>query len=117
MIIFYLLSCFFSSRRRHTRSTRDWSSDVCSSDLIYGGGQETGRRAGTENIAFMVALGAAAVIAYEQIGLSQPHLQRLRDHLQQRLEAELPGIVHLNGHPTERLPNTLNISIDGVIGE
>ncbi len=84
---------------------------------IYGGGQETGRRAGTENIAFMVALGAAAVIAYEQIGLSQPHLQRLRDHLQQRLEAELPGIVHLNGHPTERLPNTLNISIDGVIGE
>jgi cysteine desulfurase len=62
----------------------------------------------------MVALGAAAVIAYEQIGLSQP---RLRDRLQLRLETELPGVVHLNGHPTERLPNTLNISIEGVIGE
>lgn len=84
---------------------------------IYGGGQEMGRRAGTENTAFMVALGTAAVIAYEQLGLSQPRLQRLRDHLQQRLEAELPGIVHLNGHPSERLPNTLNMSIDGVIGE
>jgi cysteine desulfurase len=81
---------------------------------IYGGGQEMGRRAGTENTAFMVGLGTAAVIAYEQLGLSQP---RLRDHLQQRLEAELPGIVHLNGHPSERLPNTLNMSIDGVIGE
>jgi cysteine desulfurase len=81
---------------------------------IYGGGQEMGHRAGTENIAFMVALGTAAVIGYEQLGLSQP---RLRDRLQQRLEAELPGIVHLNGHPSERLPNTLNISIDGVIGE
>jgi cysteine desulfurase len=84
---------------------------------IYGGGQEMGRRAGTENTAFMVALGTAAVIAYEQLGLSQPRLQRLRDRLQQQLEAELPGIVHLNGHPSERLPNTLNISIDGVIGE
>ncbi len=84
---------------------------------IYGGGQEAGRRAGTENIAFMVALGAASVIAYEQLGLSQPQSRRLRDHLQQRLEGELSGIVHLNGHPTERLPNTLNVSIDGVIGE
>jgi cysteine desulfurase len=85
--------------------------------LIYGGGQEAGRRAGTENIAFMVALGAAAVIAYEQLGISQPHLQRLCDQLQQRLESALPDLVHLNGHPTQRLPNTLNISIDGVSGE
>ncbi len=85
--------------------------------LVYGGGQEAGRRAGTENSAFMVALGAAAVIAYEQLGISQPHMQRLRNHLQQRLESALPGLVHLNGHPTQRLPNTLNISIDGVSGE
>lgn len=85
--------------------------------LIYGGGQERGRRAGTENIAFMVALGVASVIAYEQMGISQPQMQRLRDHLQQRLESQLPDQVHLNGHSTERLPNTLNISIDGIVGE
>ena len=44
-------------------------------------------------------------------------LQSLRDHLQQRLEQQLPGAIHLNGHTTERLPNTLNIHIDGVVGE
>ncbi len=85
--------------------------------LIYGGGQEAGRRAGTENIAFMVALGAASVVAYEQLASSQSRMQSLRDRLQQRLESELPDLVHLNGHSAERLPNTLNVSIDGVLGE
>jgi cysteine desulfurase len=84
---------------------------------IYGGGQESGRRAGTENVAFMVALGAASVLAREQLAASQTRLRRLRDLLQHRLEQSLPGMVHLNGHATERLPNTLNVSIDGVIGE
>ncbi len=85
--------------------------------LIYGGGQEAGRRAGTENIAFMVALGAASVLAYEQLASSQSRMQSLRDRLQHSLEGELPNFVHLNGHLTERLPNTLNVSIDGVVGE
>lgn len=84
---------------------------------IYGGGQEQGRRAGTENIAFMVGLGTACMLANEQLPTSQPRLQHLRDELQRRLEQQLPGMVHLNGHPTERLPNTLNVSIDGIIGE
>ncbi len=84
---------------------------------IYGGGQEAGRRAGTENIAFMVALGAAAVLAEEQLPASKQRIQRLRDLLQQRLVEALPGSVHLNGHPTERLPNTLNVSIEGIVGE
>lgn len=84
---------------------------------IYGGGQEAARRAGTENIAFIVALGAASVLAQEQLASSQTRLQQLRDHFQQRLEQCLPNRIHLNGHPTERLPNTLNVSIDGVIGE
>lgn len=84
---------------------------------IYGGGQEAARRAGTENIAFIVALGAASVLAREQLASSQTRLQQLRDHFQQRLEQCLPNRIHLNGHPTERLPNTLNVSIDGVIGE
>jgi cysteine desulfurase len=85
--------------------------------VLYGGGQEMGRRAGTENIAFMVALGAAAVLAQEQLVTSQIRLQGLRDLLQQLLEQQLPGAIHLNGHVTERLPNTLNVSVDGVLGD
>jgi cysteine desulfurase len=85
--------------------------------IIYGGGQESGRRAGTENIAHVVALGTACMLAEEQLAGSSLRLQRLRDMLQRRLEASLPNAVHLNGHSTERLPNTLNVSIDHVIGE
>src|SRR6266852_971250 len=85
--------------------------------LIYGGGQESGRRAGTENVAYMVALGTACELAREQVPESQVRLRSLRDRLQSRLEQELPGRIHLNGHESERLPNTLNISVEGVIGE
>ena len=85
--------------------------------VIYGGGQEAGRRAGTENVAYMVALGTACVLAQEQLAESRPRIQRLRDQLQQALEQRLPGKLSLNGHPTERLPNTLNVSVAGVVGE
>lgn len=85
--------------------------------VIYGGGQEAGRRAGTENIAFMVALGAAAILAREQLAKSMKNLRQLRDLLQVELGQYLPGRVHLNGHATERLPNTLNVSINGIVGE
>jgi cysteine desulfurase len=85
--------------------------------VIYGGGQEAGRRAGTENVAGMVALGKACLLAQEQLVESQVRLQRLRDKLQEQLEEYLPSQVHLNGHITERLPNTLNISVEGVVGE
>src|SRR6266849_4123147 len=85
--------------------------------LVYGGGQESGRRAGTENVAYMVALGTACELAREQLSESQVRLRNLRDRLQSRLEQELPGRIHLNGHESERLPNTLNISVEGVIGE
>lgn len=85
--------------------------------VIYGGGQEFGRRAGTENVANMVALGKACQLAAEQLSTSQNRLSHLRDHLHMLLEQALLGRVHLNGHSSERLPNTLNISIDGIIGE
>ncbi|GAA4887788.1 cysteine desulfurase family protein [Saccharopolyspora cebuensis] len=78
----------------------------------YGGGQERGRRAGTENVASAVAFGAAA-------GIADPERERitaLRDELHERLVAALPGRVRLNGPVAERLPNTLNVSIDGVAG-
>src|SRR2546422_495359 len=54
--------------------------------IIYGGGQESGRRAGTENIAYTVALGVACMVAQEQLEESQESLRRLRDMLQRRLE-------------------------------
>jgi len=85
--------------------------------VIYGGGQEVGRRAGTENVASMVALGTACLLAQEHLVESQVRLQRLRDELQGQLEVYLSSQVHLNGHITERLPNTLNISVEGVVGE
>ncbi|WP_433872179.1 cysteine desulfurase family protein [Saccharopolyspora sp. CA-218241] len=78
----------------------------------YGGGQERGRRAGTENVASAVAFGAAA-------GIADPERERitaLRDELHERLVAALPGRVGLNGPVAERLPNTLNVSVDGVAG-
>lgn len=57
------------------------------------------------------------MLALEQLVDSQQRLEHLRDKLQRVLEESLPGQVNLNGHITERLPNTLNISVEGVIGE
>ncbi|MFI6316383.1 aminotransferase class V-fold PLP-dependent enzyme [Nonomuraea sp. NPDC050556] len=79
--------------------------------IIHGGGQEGGLRSGTENVALAVALGTAAELARPG-----DDLVRLRDLLQHELERLLPGRVHLNGHPTDRLPGTLNVSIDGIRG-
>lgn len=85
--------------------------------VIYGGGQEAGLRAGTENVANSVALGQACQLAAAQLPESQSRLRRLCDRLHELLEQALPGRVHLNGHLHERLPNTLNVSIDGIVGE
>jgi cysteine desulfurase len=85
--------------------------------LVYGGGQERGLRAGTENTAFSVALGVAAELAGADLAGGAPSRQaRLRDTLHEQLLAALPDRVHLNGPRAERLPNTLNVSIDGVRG-
>ncbi|HEY7418691.1 MAG TPA: cysteine desulfurase family protein [Ktedonobacteraceae bacterium] len=85
--------------------------------VIAGGGQERGLRAGTENAAVLVALGMACELAGRALPLEEQRLAKLRDLLHQRLTEELPGMVSLNGHLTERLPNTLNVSIEGVMGE
>ena len=85
--------------------------------VIYGGGQERGLRAGTENVALIAALGAAAGLArYDLASGSESRLTGLRDRLHGRLAAALPGRVELNGPPGRRLPNTLNISIAGLHG-
>ncbi|WP_069801285.1 cysteine desulfurase family protein [Thermogemmatispora onikobensis] len=85
--------------------------------VLYGGGQERGLRAGTESVAACVALGAACRLAAERLPSESARLRRLRDLLWQRLRESLGEQVQLNGHPEERLPNTLNVSISGLSGE
>jgi cysteine desulfurase len=68
-------------------------------------------------VALLVALGSACSLAIQELTERPQRLQTLRDLFHRRLSESLPDLVRLNGHPTERLLNTLNISIDGVIGE
>jgi cysteine desulfurase len=85
--------------------------------VVYGGGQERGLRAGTENVALAVALGTAAQLADQELADGQAErISALRDALHRRLTEGLPGRVHLNGPAKDRLPNTLNVSIDGTLG-
>ncbi|MBT2456845.1 cysteine desulfurase family protein [Streptomyces sp. ISL-86] len=85
--------------------------------VVYGGGQERGLRAGTENVALAVALGTAAELCADELAEGAPaRTTALRDDLHRRLTSGLPGRVHLNGPEKRRLPNTLNVSIDGVLG-
>lgn len=85
--------------------------------VVYGGGQECGLRAGTENVAQAVALGTAARLAVDELAGGTPaRLAALRDDLERRLVDGLPGRVHLNGPRNGRLPNTLNVRIDGTRG-
>ncbi|OIQ80683.1 cysteine desulfurase NifS [mine drainage metagenome] len=83
--------------------------------VLAGAGQEQGLRPGTENIPHIVALGAAARLARERLPETRDHLRALRDRLHARLAQEVPGLA-LNGHPEQRLPNTLNVSFPGVSG-
>lgn len=81
-----------------------------------GGGQERGRRSGTENTAGIVGLAAALRLAVEEMESRARHCARLRDRLRDGLLAAVPDTI-VNGHPTERLPNNLNVSFRGVEGE
>ncbi len=84
--------------------------------LIHGAGHEGGRRAGTENVPYIVGLGTACEIARLGLPESARRLQALRDRLWERLWAGLGERVVLNGHPEHRLPNTLNASFLGHVG-
>ena len=85
--------------------------------LIGGGGQEHAARAGTENVPYIVGLGAAAEVAAADLSAAAlARLARLRDALERELRVLLPGRVHLNGHRERRLPQTLNVSLDGAAG-
>lgn len=84
--------------------------------LLVGGGQEKGRRAGTENVAAIVGFGRAAELASAELVQRQEHCQALREHLERRLVADIPRVV-IFAHETERLPNTTFMAVPGIDGE
>lgn len=83
--------------------------------VLYGADQEGGLRPGTENVPAIVGLGAAARLAREHLAGAPEQLRALRDLLHRRLAAGVPGLA-LNGHPEQRLPNTLHVSFPAVSG-
>ena len=83
--------------------------------ILFGAEQEHGLRPGTENVPLIVGLGAAARLAREHLPATTNKLRVLRDRLHDRLMATVPGLI-LNGHPIERLPNTLHVSFPGIYG-
>ncbi len=84
--------------------------------VLHGAGQEGGLRAGTENVAGIVGLGAAAALAAQGLDSSHERLEKLRDRLLRELRTVIgdPFIVH--GERAARLPNTLSVSFPGVSG-
>lgn len=78
--------------------------------IFFGAGHERGFRPGTENVAGIVGLEKACLLAKRDIGLRVAHTGRLKDLFLEALMAEVPDLV-LNGHKTLRLPNTLNVRI------
>ena len=84
--------------------------------LIHGGGQERGKRSGTENVAGIVGLGSASAIASEELQKDQSRIRNLRDNLLESLEQNI-GQIKLNGSLENMLGNTLNLSILGAEGE
>jgi len=82
--------------------------------LIHGAGHERGRRAGTESALLAAALGEACVLASDLAPMTA--VSALRDRFWSELEQRFGDRVVLNGHPVDRLPNTLNVSLPGRVG-
>ena len=86
------------------------------SPIVFGGGHERGMRSGTLNVTGIVGFGKAAELCAEEMASEAERLIGLRQRLYEKLTAEL-DYVFINGHPTERLPNNLNLSFGYVEGE
>lgn len=84
--------------------------------LIHGGEQERKRRAGTENVPCIAGLGEAAKIASKEMKQEYSHVKELRDKLENKIKDNI-DYIRLNGHRTERLPSTSNISFEFIEGE
>jgi cysteine desulfurase len=83
---------------------------------LQGGGQERNRRAGTENVPYIVGLATALQLATEELPSTTARLRALRDRLIKGVLERVPG-AHLTGHPTARLPNSASFVFEGVEGE
>lgn len=86
------------------------------SPFIVGGGQENGRRAGTQNVAYIVGFGKACEIAAATLEANAAHVRALRDHFEGRVLAEVAGAT-VNGDPGSRLPNTTNLAFANMDSE
>jgi len=84
--------------------------------VTFGGGQERGLRSGTENLPGIVGMGVAAQISVQELPAESARLAGLRDRLIEAVLSTIPD-SHLNGHPTERLPNNAHFRFDGIEGE
>ncbi len=84
--------------------------------LLYGGQNERGRRAGTENVAAIVGLGKACEIVRSDLAEASAHVTELRDRLESGLLARIPG-ARVNGDPARRAPNTSSLLLPGVESE
>jgi cysteine desulfurase len=84
--------------------------------LLIGGHQEAGRRAGTENVPYIVGLARAMELAEQHFEDEETRVRGLRDRLERSIEAMIPN-VQVNGRGAARLPNTLNVSCHFVEGE
>ena len=84
--------------------------------ILHGAGHEQGLRPGTENVPAIIGLGVAAELAGEHLASSPNRLQERRDTLHRMLATGVADLA-LNGHPDQRLPNTLNVSFPGVTGQ
>ena len=86
------------------------------SPILHGGGHERGMRSGTLNVPGIVGFGKACEVAKRNLTTEMPRIKRLRDKMWAAIQKDLDE-VYLNGHPTERLPNNLNVSFAYVEGE
>ena len=84
--------------------------------FVVGGHQERGRRAGTENVPYIVGMGVAAELAMANFETENNYVRKLRDDLHNRLIAAIPS-VRVNGDVEHRLPNTTNLSFEYIDGE
>ena len=81
--------------------------------MLIGGGQENGRRSGTENVAAIVGFGKAAELAVQTMDEEQNRVRAMRDRFENRLLAEVPE-TFVNGNRSARLPNTSSLSFSGI---
>jgi len=84
--------------------------------LIHGGGQERGRRGGTENVAGIVAMGVATQLAAAEMQSTAAKHTKMRDDLIEKITKIIP-YSQLNGHPSQRLPGNVNITFEFIEGE